>query len=289
LVGPSQVGASATLYLSGLIFSAMFEFHNDLVPGYNWVREMAELGHTSVVIDRVGYGDTAPYPPDGRADCLGTHADIVHQVVTAMRSGEYEVVGSGRQPTAFERVALVGYSIGGLISELETASFGDADALVVIGWAHQGFTPYTAGTAYVQAHCSPGSPKPPGGLRGYFHTLEPRRVPPLVSARADPKLVTAFAENQELDSCGQLLGFAPWFAGGFNQKVIAQITLPVLIMFGYYDVLFQFGAWQQEWDRFTGTRDRTLVGIPDGQMLMLDDHAAMTQRVLSAWLDRRGF
>lgn len=288
LVSPAEVSPSATLYVSGVIFSALFEFHNDLVSEYDFIGRMASLGHTSIVIDRVGYGGSRPYPVDGRRDCLGTHADMLHQVVEAMRAGDYEIVGSDRRPTEFDRIALGGYSIGALISEIEIVSFDDVQALMVMGWAHQDFTANIAGPQYIQKNCFPGSPKSPGGLRGYFHTLEADKVRMLVSKRADPKIVASFASRQVPDACGQFLDFGKWFAG-LNQRVIGQIRLPVLIVFGYYDLLFQFSAWQKEWDRFVGTADRTLVGIPDGQMVMLDDHSAMTARMMSAWLARRGF
>jgi pimeloyl-ACP methyl ester carboxylesterase len=290
LVAPSSsIGSSATVYVSGVIFPAQFVFNNKLVPGYDYAREMAELGQTSVVIDRVGYGKTVPYPTDGRSVCMGAQADMLHQVVAAMRSGGYDVTGSsGIDPRAFDRVAVVGYSIAAVLAEVEAASFGDTDALIAIGWATQELTDYGYSPDEVEKQCSPGLPKQPGGVKGYFRTLTPPKVPPLVSAKADQRLVGAFWQNQELDACGQFLSVLPWFFG-LNKKVLPQITVPVLIIYGYYDVQFKFGAWQAEWDQFTGTRDRTLIGIPDGHMLMLDRHAPMTQRVIAAWLDDHGF
>ena len=142
LVAPaSGIGSATTLYLSGVIFSGLFEFHNDLVPGYNFTREMARLGHTSVVIDRLGYGKTRPYPSDGRSVCLGALADSVHQVINALRTGRYSVV-RGADPKRFKRVAVGAYSLGGVIAELEQASFRDQSALALISWADQGFSRY---------------------------------------------------------------------------------------------------------------------------------------------------
>jgi pimeloyl-ACP methyl ester carboxylesterase len=278
-----------TLYISGVIFSGMFEFHNDLVPGYDFTREMAKLGHTSVVIDRVGYGKTAPYPRDGRKVCLGSQADTVHQVIHALRDGSYSVLGSSSiRPQRFARVAVAGYSLGAVIAELEDASFTDVNALVELSWSDEGFSDYGTSPQYVLSHCSPGLPKPPDGRTGYFRTLPPRKVPPLLSPAVDPRIVATLAWNEELDPCGQELSGAAWF-GGLAYVVRADIRIPVLILHGEYDVLFTGPAWHAQWTGFTGTRDRTLIGVPDGQMLMLDRHVGFTRRLLSAWLTDHRF
>jgi len=289
LVAPaSSASSSVTVYTSGVIFSSFFEFTNKVVPGYDFAHELARLGQTSVVVDRVGYGKTVPYPSDGRSVCMGAQADMLHQVVSALRSGGYDVTGSSEEkPRTFDRVAVAGYSIAGMISELEAASFGDVNGVIAIGWAHQGFTEYGAGPDYIKAHCSPGLRKRPSGLTGYFRTLSPEKVPPLVSPQADQRIVATFWTQQEMDACGQFISALPMFFG-MQKQVLAQIKVPVLVIFGWYDVLFKHEAWPAEWAHFKASRDRTLVGIPDGQMLMLDHHAPMTRRVIAAWLDDHG-
>lgn len=284
LVAPaSGVGSSTTLYLSGVIFSGLFEFHNDLVPGYNFTRELAKLGHTSVVIDRLGYGKTRPYPSDGRGVCLGALADSVHQVISALRTGRY----SAQDPKAFKRVGVGAYSLGGVIAELEQASFRDQSALALISWADQGFSTYGTPPQYVVASCSPGRPKSPGGARGYLRVLPPQKVPPLLSSAADPRVIATFAKHEELDPCGQQLTGYKWFTG-LAQLAYPRITIPILVIYGHYDVLFKPSAWLPQWAHFTATRDRTLIGIPDGQMLMLDRHVPLTRRLLSGWLALHG-
>jgi pimeloyl-ACP methyl ester carboxylesterase len=285
LVAPaSGIGSAATLYLSGVIFSGLFEFHNDLVPGYNFTRELAKLGHTSVVIDRLGYGKTRPYPRDGRSVCLGALADSVHQVITALRTGRYS---AGGDPKAFRRVAVGAYSLGGVIAELEQASFRDQSALALISWADQGFSNFGTAPSYVVSSCSPGRAKAPGGTKGYLRVLPPEKVPPLLSRAADPRMVATFRSHEELDPCGQQLTGYKWFTG-LAQMAWPRITIPVLVIYGHYDVLFKPSAWLPQWAHFTGTRDRTLIGIPDGQMLMLDRHVPLTRRLLSGWLAEHG-
>src|SRR5260370_41607498 len=110
---------------------------------------MAKLGHTSIVIDRLGYGRTVPYPTDGRSVCIGALADSVHQIIADLRSGHYpKPGGSSIDPKRFSRVAVAGYSVGGLITELEEASWEDQSALVLLSWADQGFSTYGTGQSY---------------------------------------------------------------------------------------------------------------------------------------------
>jgi pimeloyl-ACP methyl ester carboxylesterase len=213
----------------------------------------------------------------------------VHQIIGALRGGRYAArVGSRARPPAFAKIAVAGYSVGGLVAEVEAASFADAQALLVISWAEQGFTSYGVSIPYVIAHCQPGAPKPPSGLKGYFRTLTPEKVPRLVSPQADPRIKSTFAANEELDPCGQFTNGSQWYAG-LNRTALARIKVPMLLIYGNYDVLYNSDAWPAQWAHFTGTHDRTLVGIPDGQMLMLDKHAALTRGVVSSWLDNHGF
>src|SRR5207302_9615935 len=80
------------------------------VPSYDYAHELARLGHDSVAIDRLGYLPSAR--PDGNDICLGSQADIAHQIVHALRQGEYVMAGAA--PTSFARVTLAGHSVGGL-------------------------------------------------------------------------------------------------------------------------------------------------------------------------------
>jgi pimeloyl-ACP methyl ester carboxylesterase len=289
LVAPaSGPQSAATLYLHGVILPGSFEWHFDGVPGYDYARELAKLGHTSVVVDRVGYGKTVPRPQLGAQACLGAQADETHQIITQMRSGRYSVLGSsGTHPKAFTRVGLAGYSIGAVIGELEAGSFGDVVALVVVSFADQGMTNYGTPFPEVARLCAPGSPKPPGGINGYFPTLPLAKLPPLVSRQADPRVVAAMTQSAELDPCGDLLTGAQWF-NGLATTARARVKAPVLVIHGIFDVLFHGFAWRQEYDHFTGTRDKTLIGIPDGQLVMLDRHVDTFRRDTAHWLGMRG-
>jgi pimeloyl-ACP methyl ester carboxylesterase len=98
LVGPeSHVGAgasdghrSATLYLHGFSFGEFF-WSFGAVPRYDYAAAMARAGHVSVVIDRLGYGSSGH--PEGNQTCLGAQADVAHQIIGELRSGDYALEG----------------------------------------------------------------------------------------------------------------------------------------------------------------------------------------------------
>lgn len=289
LVAPaSGPGASATLYLSGVILSGLFEWHYDLVPGYDYARALAALGHTSVVVDRVGYGKTVPYPANGDQDCLGAQADEMHQIVGQLRSGSYIVPGSsGVKPKAFARIGMAGYSIGGIITELEAGSFHDVNAAAIVSIANQDMTNYGTSFAEIPKLCFPGSSKPPGGRMGYFRTLPLAKLAPLLSRQADPRVVASLTQYAQLDPCGDLLTGESWFTG-VDSAARAAIKVPVLVIHGDFDVLFNPPAWRAEYNHFTGTHDKTLIGLPVGQLVMLDRDAATFQQDMARWLAARG-
>jgi pSer/pThr/pTyr-binding forkhead associated (FHA) protein/pimeloyl-ACP methyl ester carboxylesterase len=286
LVTPAAPTSSITVYLHGVTFSGDFEFHNDLVPGYDFARDMVKQGQASLIVDRVGYGRTVPYPPNGLAYCGGAEADIAHQIVSDLRDGTYKVGAPGVVPTAYTHVVVAGYSIGGLIAELEAGSFHDVDGLILLSWA-DGFNPFGTSLRYVIGSCKKGLPKPPGGLFGYFNALPTANLTSLLSSQADPRILAALKSHAELDPCGEALGVQRFAA--LSSVIRAAVRVPVLIVYGERDRLFPPTAWQLQERAFTGATDHTLVPIPDGDLLMLDRHAALTRHAIAGWLQKHGF
>ena len=52
------------------------------VPSYNYAPSRRRPGHVSVTVDRLGYGASGQ-PPDGNQSCIGSQADVAHQIVQA--------------------------------------------------------------------------------------------------------------------------------------------------------------------------------------------------------------
>ena len=62
---------------------------------------MARAGHASVTVDRLGYG-ASDKPPDGKSVCIGSQADVAHQIVGQLKAGSYTVQGG--KARKFKRV-----------------------------------------------------------------------------------------------------------------------------------------------------------------------------------------
>lgn len=132
LVGPAaKVNSgsvdSATLYLHGLSFGEFF-WHFQQAKGYDYTANQARNGQVSVVIDRLGY--VSSDKPNCNRVCVGSRADMTHQMIMQLRSGHYRVTPAGHGPSV-SHVVLAGHSYGGQIAQVEAYSFGDIDGLVV--------------------------------------------------------------------------------------------------------------------------------------------------------------
>ena len=120
-----------TLYLHGLgLGEWLWNFQP--VKSYNFVAGMARAGHASVTVDRLGYG-ASDKPPDGKSVCIGSQADVAHQIVGQLKAGSYTVQGG--KARKFKRVGLVGHSAAGQISITEAYTYRDLKALVVVGFS----------------------------------------------------------------------------------------------------------------------------------------------------------
>jgi hypothetical protein len=84
-----------TLYLHVLGLGEFFWRFQD-VPGYDYAAALARAGQSSVVIDRLGY-DSSDKPP-GKDICLGSQADIAHQMVTALRGATTSSAAASPRP-----------------------------------------------------------------------------------------------------------------------------------------------------------------------------------------------
>ena len=82
MTGPAKgKRPGVTLYLHGLgLGEWLWNFQP--VKSYNFVAGMARAGHVSVTIDRLGYG-ASDKPPDGKSVCIGSQADVAHQIVAS--------------------------------------------------------------------------------------------------------------------------------------------------------------------------------------------------------------
>jgi pimeloyl-ACP methyl ester carboxylesterase len=277
---------SVTVYLHGSL-AGEATWRLDL-PGYDHALEMARRGHASVTISRIGF--TPSVAPDGYLTCLGSDADVAHQIVEELKRGDY-TLGQDGPGRPFERVALAGHSTGSKIAEIEAYSFGGIDALVLTGIDHESRVS-SEGSSWSAQEVAPcaagGSPKPPTGLLGYVK-LHVERNPDLFFYGYDPTVFNEFVARTELEPCGM---FASVPAEGLEQELgaLGEISVPVIVINGDHDRFFPPPSADLHKAAFTGSADKTAVTLPDsGHMLMLGRTAPSFRKTLSGWLKERGF
>jgi pimeloyl-ACP methyl ester carboxylesterase len=99
---------------------------------YSYMRYATAAGYAVLSIDRIGVG-ASDHPPADAVD-IAANAYVAHQIIQDLRGGNLIVPSFGR--VRAERVALVGHSLGSLISIQEAATFGDVDGVVLTGASH---------------------------------------------------------------------------------------------------------------------------------------------------------
>lgn len=219
---------AATLYLHAVTWGEYY-FAFKGVPGYDFATQLAERGHTSVIVDRLGYG--ASDRPPGDATCFGSEADVAHQMVQALRNGTYRT-GAG-EPVRFGRVNIGGSSVGGLTSNIEAYTFKDVDAVINMSWGDVTVTPFTVEeSADVLGRCLQGGDAgAPANYAAFFKNSRDSFY--FHSAMPD---VRAAVPALNPDPCGQLQSIPAAIAT--DVALLGTIDVPVQVIFGDADAVF---------------------------------------------------
>jgi alpha-beta hydrolase superfamily lysophospholipase len=263
--------AAATLYVHGdAVDESLWRY--DKAPGYNYVAEMAKRGFTSVTISRLGYPGSGK--PNGNQVCLGSEADVIHQIVIALRHGDYRAGAAAHGPL-LQRVALAGHSASGFAAMAEAYSFGYIDALIVIGSGE--FVKPRAPQAVFdqQTRC-------PSAADGYalIETTDEQAAADFFHD-ADQAIVADVAAHRPPDSCAGLMYIPSNMAA--DAAFLGTISIPVLLVTGDSDAFFDDPA--HEAMLFTGTPDVTPVLMKDtGHAITLGHTAPQFRDQMAAWL-----
>ena len=275
----------ATLYLHGLSFGEFFwDFAQ--AQNYDFANNQAKAGQVSVVIDRLGY--VSSDKPEGNSICVGSQADIAHQIVLDLRAGSYKVTPSGQAPE-FSRVVLAGHSYGGQIAQVAAYSFGDIDGLIVIGYADRVQSQVLKdNAAYAAKVCASGGLRVGGaGPAGYAPFGAPEGAAAALFNIADPAVQSAALQLLTLDPCGDTASFAP--AVAVDLVNVPSIEVPVLIITGGSDALFPVPAGPDQASLFTGAASVDQVTLPNFAHAITLEHAYVPSalRPYNDWLQKR--
>lgn len=272
---------AATLYLHAVTWGDYYWRFKD-VPGYDYAHQMAERGHVSVAIDRLGYGDSGM--PAGNATCFGSEADVAHQIVDQLRTGGYTTVGA--ESAAFHKVFLGGSSVGGLTANITAYSYKNVDGVVNQSWGDATATPYTATeTADVVRRClAGGDPDAPPNYAAFAKNS--RETFYFVSAE---QAIRDAVPDVQPDPCGQILSLPAGIAA--DTAFLGLIDVPVLVQFGSADPVFGPHplAIEQMAARYLGSPKVTKSVVPDASHypLIEREHLKAVEDV-DAWLTENG-
>lgn len=281
---------AVTVYLHGFDFGEwMWQFR----PGtdYDYGYQLALAGHTSLTLDRIGYGSSDR--PPGRLDCLGGEADTVHQVIAQLRAGSY---GSptGARP-AFRTVTLAGHSAGAPVAEIEAYSYRDVDGLVLMGWADAAATPFGVSDAVkASLYCATR------GLVGNNNEGAPRPAPldyayegpaadyvRAVFSSAPPDVVAETLGLRNPNACGEIATVPDELAAGLVW--LRTIAVPVALFAGADDAAISAAGVSRSRSSFSGSPDVSVTILEHtSHAITLEAGRLGLQRGMAGWLDAHG-
>jgi pimeloyl-ACP methyl ester carboxylesterase len=281
---------------------------------YSYVRAANAAGFTTLALDRVGIGGSSR--PLSSQITIPSNAYSIHQAVQGLRSGAVDGV-------RYERVVLVGHSLGSLISWYEAAEYQDVDAVVASGILHTfdgpgvtkfGTTLYSAALdpRFAGQNLDPGylTTRPGTRAESFYYPLN--ADPQVIDTDEAVKETTTFSEAADVfwqELPGSLGGVRDPFCsllassceGGARPHwygITPKITVPVLVVVGQYDALLCGGATrpnrcadpgkirQDESAYFRGLTKRCLVvaWVPDaGHNLNLHRNAPSWFNLSNQW------
>lgn len=288
ITGPlSQVThpSSVTLFLHGLSYGEFFTNYTEDLD-YNFAYKQAEAGHVTVTIDRLGYDSSDK--PIGTDICFGSRADIAHQMVLQLRSGDYQTKGVSRS-VAFEKVVLAGHSVGAIIAQVEAYSFGDIDGLMVLSYSDTTVSPAAqAALDTAIAECQAGGDQSEGdsGPTGYVYfgaaTPEQFIAAHFYLPGTEPTVAETTAQLRNRDPCGDITSYVD--AVATNLINVSKIDVPVLVLIGGQDAIYPIRAIEQA-SLLTGSDAITAVNIPDtGHALTAHTSRDEFSSIVSSWL-----
>lgn len=210
---------------------------------YSYAREMARRGYTIVALDQLGAG--ASSRPPGDLVSLDVAAAAVAEAIKQVRAGAAGTAGL---------IALVGHSIGTIVSVYAQAVHHPADLLVTTGLGHEPV---------------PGSPFPPGvveaAMQSEYVELPPAaRSGAFYDARtADPAVIDMDNAVLRQPIARALLADAFQASADNVASRVAEVTGPVFVQLGGRDVIGPAALAAGESQHWHATTDVTVEVIDD--------------------------
>jgi len=197
---------------------------------YSYVEVATRAGFATLALDRLGYGHS-DHPPSWTID-YDSNAWVVHQVVRYLRAG---AVGP-----RFDRVILVGHSVGGFTTFTAAGRYpDDADGIIVSGASHvlnwPGIMPAAAAFHPVEQDPKYGDGRAVPHGAGYLTTRPGRRCEALYHGPGvDPAVCALDEELKDTIAFGEMATFG---YAAQRRSPSDRIVAPTLVVLGDYDRL----------------------------------------------------
>jgi pimeloyl-ACP methyl ester carboxylesterase len=197
---------------------------------YSYQRDMASHGYATFAMDRLGTGQSTKPSSTELAD-VGVEAESIHEVIGQLRAGR---VGGVR----FDRVVLVGHSLGSGVATLEAARYHDVDGVILTGTTHQVSALQLVNSFAIYLYPVTLDPqlRKNGSDPGYFTTRPGLRGPVFyVASNSDPQ---AIATDEATKDQTPAVGVGNALVFGNLGPASRDIDVPVLLAVGEKDFAF---------------------------------------------------
>jgi pimeloyl-ACP methyl ester carboxylesterase len=193
-------------------------------PEYSYVDRALLQGRATFAFDRVGAG--ASSHPLSAVITLPGDAYTLHQLIGWLRSVE-----------GYQDITLIGHSIGAGVAIQETATYNDANRLVVTGLLHALSLPgvFAVGTSFYSVTLD--SQFADSGLdSGYLTSIPGKRQAVFYSPSADPAVIAYDEAHKDAMASVELTGVLSSLEVLPGLNVSRGITVPTLSVVGQQDI-----------------------------------------------------
>jgi pimeloyl-ACP methyl ester carboxylesterase len=248
---PQSGPATLQILVHGGTYNRWFWDPSAFNEHFSYVLRAADRGLATLSLDMLGSGTSAQ--PHGDSISLEMQASALSEVLGDVRTNEL----GGRH---FDRVVLVGHSLGSAVISVLLDRAPPVDAVVLTGFTRyrdesgplSGLTIPAADDPKFARRTTDGYTTLPSGSRPYMYYLP----------TSDPAMLLADEEHRDVTSRGQLRSLnRDW------ERVSNGVTVPVLVAAGRYDFVYR-------WDSEAAFRSKQRTYFPNAasvDSLVLDD------------------
>ena len=248
---------------------------------YSWVNDTLTAGRATFAYDNIGTGGSSR--PSSTLATVDASAYILHQVIGWLHT------------KAYAKVDVVGHSYGSIITEKESATYNDANGIVLTGYLHA-LNPNAA--AALTADLYPANQDPQFKNQsldsGWITTRPGTRSTLFYNNTADPKVVAYDEAHKDIVSQIAFNEALPQILATPANTIAKNITIPVQLIDGQQDAVFCGGpadcssnaslkAYEAQF--YTHAASLTATVIPDtGHDLALHPTALVSFLAADQWI-----